>query len=83
MRVRFPHLLKYGREISGEGVIGLHPLLKLPPSIPPDSASSAAGQDLIPFEYESCTSLDPPPGEVEQQARSIYSPVPSDSRHRR
>lgn len=66
------HLFIPDREVSGDGVIGEYPLLRLAqePSLggPPAAAgtlrtnASQGGQESFEYEYESCTTLDNPPG---------------------
>lgn len=45
------------REVSGDGVIGLYPLLRIPESSP-----GPMEHNLEPFEYQSCTGIESPPG---------------------
>ncbi|CAN0166640.1 unnamed protein product [Ascophyllum nodosum] len=54
----------FHREVTGNGVIGKYPLLKLaPPAAAGEGRGSySSGGRLTPFEYESCTTLENPPG---------------------
>eukprot|EP00904_Undaria_pinnatifida_P006989 jgi/Undpi1/341/HiC_scaffold_1.g00337.m1 len=78
----------YHREISGDGVIGKYPILSIPPAAAAAAdddgggASSAAAANTgaeETFEYESCTTLDAPPGRMKGHFRftpgSLASPT--------